>query len=431
MNRTIYIWIIVIILWIISDCAVWSANYNNGEAEHGLTYSRESLLLLQNSIHCSLNPDTVIPSEIRASLKRKRGRQGGVRCRLRRRPYRPPLPSIILANVRSLRNKMDLLHAKCLMGSSFREACVLALCETWLDGSFPDSEVSLDGFRIIRANRSEHSGKVRGRGVCMFVNSCWCTNIKIHSTICNPDLELLTLSARAFYLPSEFSTVVFTCVYVPPSANVKAAAEQIAQNAHAMLSRYLLPVYKQQLKQHRPVTRSTPQWTEDTIARLQGCFACTDWEVFEGELEEQTSVITSYIKFCIDTLIPVKTIRTDPNSKPWITPKIQHLFKKKNDAFRQQNSTALKIINQDIKNEIIKAKLNYKLKLEQEFANMNTKQAFQGVRTLTGQATKQTTCASEPITFANDLNHFYARFDTSDFSAECASPTRSWTTRPS
>ncbi|ROL44827.1 hypothetical protein DPX16_2177 [Anabarilius grahami] len=89
---------------------------------------------------------------------------------------------------------------------------------------------------------------------------------------------------------------------------------------------------------------SAPQWSEDAIARLQG-FACTDWEVFEGELDEQTEVITDYIKFCMDTLIPVKNIRTYPNSK-------------------------------------------------------------------------QIICVSDPTTFATNLNHFYARFDASDFSAE-------------
>ncbi len=32
-------------------------------------------------------------------------------------------------------------------------------------------------------------------------------------------------------------------------------------------------------------------------------YTCTDWEVFEGELDEQTLVISDYIQFCIDTLI--------------------------------------------------------------------------------------------------------------------------------
>ncbi len=210
----------------------------------------------------------------------------------------------------------------------------------------------------------------------MYINSRWCTNIKVHERICNPDLELLTLSARAFYLPREFSTVVLSCVYVPPSANVKPAAEQLAHNTQAMLGKYpdapvlllgdfnscqldyvlpafkqyvdvpprfnktidlcysniqeayktralpplgladhnvihLFPVYKQRLKQHKPMIYSTLQWSEEAIARLQACLACTDWEVFEGELD----VISDYIKFCIYTLIPAKTIKTYPNSK--------------------------------------------------------------------------------------------------------------------
>ncbi len=49
---------------------------------------------------------------------------------------------------------------------------------------------------------------------------------------------------------------------------------------------------------------------------------------------------------------------------------------------------------------------------------MNTKQAFQRVKTLTGQSIKQPICVADPITFATNLNNFYARFDTSDFTAE-------------
>lgn len=71
----------------------------------------------------------------------------------------------------------------------------------------------------------------------------------------------------------------------------------------------------------------------------------------------------------MDTLIPFrKTIRTYPNSKPWINPQIKYLFHKKKLAFRQKDFVGLKIINQDI-NEILKPKQNYTNK--QDFANMN------------------------------------------------------------
>ena len=40
-------------------------------------------------------------------LQRKRGRRGGVSVLFRKRTHRPPLPSILLSNVRSLRNKFN------------------------------------------------------------------------------------------------------------------------------------------------------------------------------------------------------------------------------------------------------------------------------------------------------------------------------------
>jgi len=53
---------------------------------------------------------------------------------------------------------------------------------------------------------------------------------------------------------------------------------------------------------------------------------------------------------------------------------------------------------------------------------MNTKQAFQHVRTPTGQAFKQITCASDPTTFASNLiliSFMPVLIHCFDFSAEC------------
>ncbi len=44
--------------------------------------------------------------------RRKRGKRAGVLVRLRRRPLRPPLPTILLANVQSLDNKLCELRAR-------------------------------------------------------------------------------------------------------------------------------------------------------------------------------------------------------------------------------------------------------------------------------------------------------------------------------
>ena len=199
-----------------------------------LTYSQVELLQLSSSALCNARPAVNLPPEIRP---RKRGRRGGVRTRLRKRPFRPSLPSILLANVRSLRNKMDLLHAKCRVERAFRNVCIIALTETWLDGDVLDTEVSLDNFSILRADRTSRSGKDRGGGVCI-LNKRWCTNIKVHHTVCTPDMEMLTLSLRPFHLPREFPTLVISCVYIPPSANTGAAVELVAEGASHMMAKY-------------------------------------------------------------------------------------------------------------------------------------------------------------------------------------------------
>ncbi|XP_061896893.1 uncharacterized protein LOC133645982 [Entelurus aequoreus] len=304
-----------------------------------LTYSRDELLLHRASLWNNTKPAVVLPSELRP---KKRGRRGGIQSRVRRRPFKRPLPTIIMSNVRSLRNKMDLLHARCRFERALRDICIIALSGTWLEESVIDSEVSLDNFTIVRSDRTKHSGKTRGGGVCLYINDRWCNNIKVHCKVCRPNLELLTLSLRPFQLPREFPTVVVSCIYVAPSANINTAAEQMPcykylgapllyfrdfngcrlDNVLPSFEQYvdiptrrgnildlyygnitdafrarsypplgaadhnvicLLPSYKQELKRHKPHCSSAPQWTDDATTQLQGSVACTDWAIFESE----------------------------------------------------------------------------------------------------------------------------------------------------
>ncbi|KAJ8363033.1 hypothetical protein SKAU_G00118640 [Synaphobranchus kaupii] len=145
---------------------------------------------------CGIKPSSVLPAEIR---RRKRGKRAE---------------------------------------RAYREACIIALTESWLDETVPDPEVHLDNFTIFRADRTKASGKERGAGVCMYVNNRWCNNIKIYSVVCTPNVEMLTLSLRPFHLPREFPTVVIICIYIPPSANVNAAAELVATDANSIQGKY-------------------------------------------------------------------------------------------------------------------------------------------------------------------------------------------------
>lgn len=60
---------------------------------------------------------------------------------------------------------------------------------------------------------------------------------------------------------------------------------------------------------------------------------CTDWDIFEGDLNYMVSVIMDYINFCINSTIPVKIIKTYPNSKCCSTPQIKESLEEKHKAF--------------------------------------------------------------------------------------------------
>ncbi|KAL7826504.1 hypothetical protein AOLI_G00317130 [Acnodon oligacanthus] len=88
-------------------------------------------------------------------------------ARLKARPTQPPLPSLLLANVRSLENKLDELRAQ----RETRECCALILTETWLSDSTPDSAIQLKMHSVHRGDRTAVSEKNKGGGVCIYINS--------------------------------------------------------------------------------------------------------------------------------------------------------------------------------------------------------------------------------------------------------------------
>ncbi len=75
----------------------------------------------------------------RRRKKKHHGRRAGIRDRLRKKAHSPPLPSILLANVQSLENKMDDLRARISFQRDIRDCNILCLTETWLTPSVPDT----------------------------------------------------------------------------------------------------------------------------------------------------------------------------------------------------------------------------------------------------------------------------------------------------
>ncbi len=126
----------------------------------------------------------------RRRQKKHRGRRAGIRNRLRERAQSPPLPSILLANVQSLENKMDDLRARISFQRDIRDCNILCLTETWLTPSVPDTAVRpSDNFSVLRMDRTAEAGKTKGGGVCFMINKKWCDPKNI--SICRVPARLI------------------------------------------------------------------------------------------------------------------------------------------------------------------------------------------------------------------------------------------------
>ena len=68
----------------------------------------------------------------------------------------------------------------------------------------------------------------------MFVNKKWShpNSVTVKHKRYSPAVEILTVGIRPYYLSREFSHVLVTTVYVPPSADAKEAADTIASHVH-------------------------------------------------------------------------------------------------------------------------------------------------------------------------------------------------------
>lgn len=127
--------------------ALCNAEESPGVCPPRVTHSRDFLLSLRTS------QVGTIPSNIPVELckprpktkHRKRGRRGGTRRRLKTlrlddRRKLPPLPSVLLSNVQSIRNKIDELETYAKFKSEIKNTCLLAFTETWLSELDQDSE---------------------------------------------------------------------------------------------------------------------------------------------------------------------------------------------------------------------------------------------------------------------------------------------------
>ena len=71
--------------------------------------------------------------------------------------------SVAHLNVQSIKDRNRLLQVRNLMAE--KEYGILAVSESWLNSSFANAEVEIEGYKLIRLDRPKH----RAGGVCVYV----------------------------------------------------------------------------------------------------------------------------------------------------------------------------------------------------------------------------------------------------------------------
>ena len=202
-----------------------------------ITYNSQALIDIGLSTHFIRSPSDVwarsLPAEILRSAaqqprRRSRGKRGGVKHALRARVHKPPLPSIMVANVQSLNDeKVDDLRLRCAFERDIRNCNIFLFTETWLNPSKADHSIKpMENLSVYRSDRTfEESKKEIGGGVAVMVNEGWCHsgNITVLRRFCSPEVEILAIKCRPHYLPRKFTSVVIVAVYIPPQACTKTA----------------------------------------------------------------------------------------------------------------------------------------------------------------------------------------------------------------
>lgn len=309
----------------------------------------------------------------------------------------------------------------------------------------------------------------------------------VRESLCTKDMELLTVSLRPHYLPWEFPQVFVTVVYIHPNANESDAAETLSNVTHRLQSlspdapniilgdfnnctlskslrnfyqyvtcptRYnktldlcfrsvkglyksiplpplsncvhLIPVYRTALQRGKVIAKRVKIWTEDSSLTLQGCMDSTDWNIFvdsRRDIDELADVVSSWASCCEEIVLPDKTVKIYPNSRPWVSKFLRILLNKKRHAFKQGKLLEFKGLQKEVKFEIRRAKQTYKEEVEDELSSNSLGSAWDVMKTMTGL--QDSKCRKKMVldrfdskSLADKLNRFYLWFDVNDISKE-------------
>lgn len=170
-------------------------------------------------------------------------------------PTGEDLPTIILSNVLTEQQSAQQTYTRCWIFLALFYRKLVSAIKT------PDTVFEIVGFTL-PADGDNTSGKTKGGGL-----NLWSWVYTVQCQICDPDVEILGMMLRLFYLPGEFGWIL-----LPPAAKASQAA------------------------------RTTADYVHDTPA--------TQTEIFhQDSLDKMATVINDDINFCVQLVVPNQEVK--------------------------------------------------------------------------------------------------------------------------
>ncbi|XP_036413617.1 uncharacterized protein LOC118798303 [Colossoma macropomum] len=160
------------------------------------------------------------------------------------------------------------------------------------------------------------------------------------------------------------------------------------------ISVFLYPAYRQLLKQALPVSKTIKVWNEETDLVLQDCFDSTNWDVFRAAAvrEDGTIDLEDYAS--------------------GVTGEVRSMLHACHAAFLSGNTGDYKRSRYDLRRSIREAKRQYRLKLVGYYTTTDSRCMWQGLQHITNYQQTSRVVTTSHTTLPDELNEFYARFET-------------------
>ncbi|TWW66930.1 hypothetical protein D4764_20G0009620 [Takifugu flavidus] len=145
--------------------------------------------------------------------------------------------------------------------------------------------------------------------------------------MCSPDVELIAIGLRPYYLPWEFTNVIAITVYILPTSKVNTACDVIhsvmadLQTKHPRAFILITgksdhnlvlpsPSYTPVVQQQSVTVRTVMKWSDGAMDCLRDALETTNWSALcepHGEdLDGLAGCVSDYIKFCTENSVPTK-----------------------------------------------------------------------------------------------------------------------------